>query len=311
MLHEYAIEPAALTRFETCRYILEKMGIPEGRYIAKYPTNWFKSVLQACDDDKECLPINRQRIGCLLKNVSSCILSRHDRYYDSDLEWLQNAEYAHSEVPFHAILARENPRGHTSVRSVYDITKDDPLLKISREKIITRTTTELLNVVLPFLELANEFVFVDSFFNPLQQKYRNTTRAFLTAIGKTGKSVKRLEYHTRGDRGKDDLSAFNDFRQACIDNISGCLSHNLNLKIYRWNQRTGGKQFHARYLLTNIGGIRIDSGMDEAIDVHHGKTNQDTDVSLIDQNVYEEMWERFTDPLQYFDRSDNDCVEVY
>jgi len=310
MLHEYAIEPASLTRFDTCRYILEKMGIPEGRYIAKYPTNWFKSVLQACNDDKECLEINRKRIVILLKKASKCVLTRRYRFYDTDLEWLLNAEKGHNEAPFQAILAKDNPRKHASVRSVYDITEDDPLFNIPREHIVARTAAELLNIALPFFELANEFIFVDGYFNPQEQKYQNSTRAFLTAIRDSGNSIKRLDYHTRGDRRGDSLSDFDDFRQVCIDNFSGYLSHNQKLKIYRWNQRTGGKRFHARYILTNFGGIRIDSGIDEAYDARSGSTNQDTEVSLIDQNVYEKMWERFTDPSRDFDKSDDDCVEV-
>lgn len=310
MLHEYAIEPAALTRFETSRYILEKMGIPNGRYIADFPAGWFNFVRQACNDDEECLPIARQKIVILLKKASQCVLSRYYRYYDSELDWLKNAENGHAEAPFHAIFARENPREHASVLPVDEITEEHPLLAIPRENITARTATELLNVALPFLELSNEIIFVDGYFNPLDLKYQNTTRAFLTAIKNAGNTIRRLEFHTRGDRRNDGLANFEDFRQACIDQLSGYLPHNTQLKVFRWNQRTGGKRFHARYILTNLGGMRIDSGMDEAFDAGYGRTEQDTEVTLMDYNVHEEIWSRFSDPSKYFDRSDNDCVEV-
>lgn len=310
MLHEYAIEPSALTRFETCRYILEKMGIPKGRYIANFPSDWLNSVRQACSDDPDCLGINRQKIMISLKKASKCVLNKNYRFYDRDLEWLQNAENGHAEAPFYAIIAKENPRSHTKVLEIDNITEEHPLLAIQREKIVIRTATELLKVAMPLLEVSNEFIFVDGYFNPLDKKYQNTTKAFLRAINKVETAVKRLEYHTRGDRKNDGLSTFEDFCKACLKNFSGCPPKRTPLRFFRWNQRTDGIKLHARYLLTNVGGIRFDAGLDEAYDAGNGKTNQDTDVSLIDTTVYNELWNRFTNPSQYFDRSDQTGIEV-
>lgn len=310
MLHEYAIEPAALTRFETCRYILEKMGIPNGRYIANFPNGWFKAVRQACTDDDECKPVARQKIMILLEKVSRCVLNRFDRYYDEDLEWLYNAENGHMDAAFHAILARENPREHSNVLCVDELTEEHPLIRVPRERNVVRTAQELLNVALPFFQLAKDIIFIDGHFDPQQQKYRNPTFAFLQAIRDSGNQIRRLEYHTRGDRRNDTLAEFTAFQTECLSQFAGILPTNTHLRIFRWNERTGGKRFHARYLLTNLGGLRFDYGMDEAYDAGRGTTNQETEVSLIDQTVYEELWERFADPARYFDRSDSDCVEV-
>jgi len=310
MLHEYAIEPAALTRFETCRYILEKMGIPNGRYIADYPVGWFNSVRRACDEDDGCLPLNRTKIMTLLRNTSKCILRHSYRFYDDELNWLNNAECGHAENPFHAILARENPRDHRNVLCVDDITDEHQLIRVPRERFVIRSAQELQNVALPFFKLAKDIVFVDGHFNPQQQKYRNTTCTFLQGIRDSGSQLKRLEYHTRGDRKGDSLSEFTDFKNECLSQFSSILPTNVHLRIFRWNERTGGTRFHARYLLTNIGGLRFDYGIDEAFDAGRGTTNQETEVSLIDQNVYEKLWERFSDPEQYFDKSESECVEI-
>jgi hypothetical protein len=34
----------------------------------------------------------------------------------------------------------------------------------------------------------------------------------------------------------------------------------MTVTIYRWREKTGGADFHARYLLTDRGGIRVDAG---------------------------------------------------
>lgn len=312
MLHEYAIEPESLTQFETCRYILEKMGISNGRYIANFPINWYDTVITACKNDPECMPITQSKIMILVSKVRKSILNRYYRYYDETTDWLSSAEYGHTQQPFHAILSRRNPRNHGCVLCVNEITEsaENPLWTVSREKRVTRTTAELLDAASPFLEMAKEIVFVDGHFKPDDTRYQNTTKAFLAAIRDANNPIRRLEYHTRGDRRDDPLAEFNDFRSSCEHNFLGIGPKNIPLKIYRWDQRTGGKRMHARYLLTDIGGLRFEYGMDEAYDVKNGRTGQETDITLLDENLYFDTWNLFKKPEEYFDKSDERCVEI-
>ena len=53
----------------------------------------------------------------------------------------------------------------------------------------------------------------------------------------------------------------------------------LKLTIYRWREKGGGEDFHARYLLTDKGGIRIDAGFSAEGD------HQTTDMALMAFNV--------------------------
>lgn len=57
--------------------------------------------------------------------------------------------------------------------------------------------------------------------------------------------------------------------------------------IVRWRERDGGDGFHARYVLTELGGIRFDCGLDPG---HPGRT---TDVTLLDRNLHAQRWEAF------------------
>ena len=49
----------------------------------------------------------------------------------------------------------------------------------------------------------------------------------------------------------------------------------MTVTIYRWRERDGGADFHARYLLTDKGGIRIDAGFSAEGD------QQTTDITLM------------------------------
>jgi hypothetical protein len=309
MLHEYAIEPVALTRFETCRYILEKMDISKGRYIAKFPTDWFNSVRQACDNDPNCLPINKKKIMTLLNKISKCVLSSHYRTYDTDLEWLQNAENGHLEFPFHAIIARENPRNHPVVLPINDIYEEgNKLLKVETGIPIYRTKKDILEAVRPFLELASQIVFVDPNFSPSSRQYQITTKAFLNTIRDSGNVPKRVEYHVCGDKKNSD--DFKAFKEECLKHFSGILPKGVKFRIYRWCHRFMGDRLHPRYVLTEFGGLRIDYGLDEAKDVKHGKTGQTTDVQLLADSLYLERWKQFSNPENDFVQTDSDFVEI-
>lgn len=308
MLHEYAIEPAALTNFKDCKYILEKMGVYRGRYIADFPNNWYNAVRRACSDDPECLDITRKRIIEFLRKFGKCVLCKY-RFYDEDEPWLENSERAHLEEPFHAILAKDNPRNNPAVVKVDDIEDDHTLIAVPREVSIPKATASLLQVSKPFLELSSEVVFVDGSFNPDQERYKSTTRAFLTAIKESVNVIRRLEYHTKGDK-TDDGTSFEEFERSCQKSFQGYIPRSQSLKIYRWSQRTGGRRFHARYLLTNIGGLRFEYGMDEAYDIKHGRTGQETDVTILDNDLYIKLWERFKNPSNDFEKSDESFVEI-
>jgi hypothetical protein len=50
----------------------------------------------------------------------------------------------------------------------------------------------------------------------------------------------------------------------------------MTVTIYRWRQKPGGADFHARYLLTDRGGMRVDAGFSAE------GGHQRTDLSLMD-----------------------------
>ena len=53
----------------------------------------------------------------------------------------------------------------------------------------------------------------------------------------------------------------------------------MTVTIYRWREKNVGADFHARYLLTDRGGIRVDAGFSAE------GCGQKTDMSLMDFNL--------------------------
>lgn len=54
------------------------------------------------------------------------------------------------------------------------------------------------------------------------------------------------------------------------------------IRLFRWREKHGGADFHARYLLTDKGGIRVDAGFSAEGD------HQTTDISLMNFELSQE-----------------------
>jgi hypothetical protein len=282
-LHEYAVEPAALAGWERFRYLVEKFGFQHGRLISRFPRRWEKQVIQACEGLGE---VEKKRI---IEKLSGEDFRRSrtvsgNRSFDDAKDWLTNAEVAHAKSPFHAVIACNNPHGHPFVLPVVSIDEDTPLMDVQREEKCGRRAAELSNLVRLMLQNAREILFVDPHFDPTRPKWRNTLAAWLQIVAANGNMLARCEYHLKSDNTK---SARKEFQEACEKLLPGHLPKGRKLKIVRWIEKNGGEKFHARYILTDIGGVRIDVGLDE------GGVGETTDVSLMDFAIWKSAWSYF------------------
>lgn len=294
ILHEYAVEPAALVGWEAFRYLTEKFGFHQGRLISNFPSKWVRELIQACDG----LPdVEKKRIVEKLSHpdFKRTRLISGARLYDPAKEWLINAEEQHDKKPFHAIISRTNPRVHGAVLVASTIDEHTPLMNVPREDKFVRSAAILSKQLRLLLENSREILFVDAHFDPRRPKWRNPLAEWLRVAVKNGNTLARCEYHLANDETK--LSA-HLFRQACEKWLPGIVPRSLRLKLVRWHERDRGEKFHARYILTEIGGIRIDVGLDE------GEPGETTDVSLMDIGIWRNAWNFFQERTSPYDISD-------
>ena len=84
-----------------------------------------------------------------------------------------------------------------------------------------------------------------------------------------------LEYHFCKDQKKPHISA-EYLRESC----GKFLPQNFEIHLVIWT-----KKFHPRYVLTDVGGIAFEHGLDTG--------GNDTDVSLLDPKKHEKRWREF------------------
>jgi hypothetical protein len=300
MLYEYAIEPEALASdWRTFKYLVEKFGFDRGRLIAEFPKSWLRRVYDASASQGD---MDRKRIEQLLARAKQSLV-RSGRPYDVAGDWLSNAVAQHALAPFHAIIAAENPLLNPSVLVATDVDETDPLFQTATGWQVERTGVALATAMRPLIRNAREVWLVDPFFNILDPAYTETLRESLRIAATSANPATHWLIHYREHDSRPSTA---DVARRVPGVLAGVIPRGFRLSLYGWRERLGGEDFHARYLLTDRGGLSVESGF-SAVGAH-----QRVDVHLLAPAIWQTGREAFSIGAAY-DRDgpileiDSDC----
>ncbi|TYO99683.1 hypothetical protein EDC39_102208 [Geothermobacter ehrlichii] len=293
MLKEYALEPDCLKEWSTFRYLIENFGVPQGRLIAEFPKKWLRMVYESCGSFSFQ---QKQKLQIELTRIKKYGLCKTSRPYDGELEWLENAFRQQAENPFHAIIASEAvPENH--VLAAEEVSAVDPLWNVQRTKVVPRRADDMALAVSKFLSIAKHIIFVDPHFGPENSRYRRAFRAFLqVATQNRNAGMPLVEVHTSAKSTKE------FFRQECQNKLTRLIPAGLTVRFVRWAARDGGQPLHNRYILTDVGGVSFQHGLDE------GRDGETDDVALLDQQNYQQRWSEYAGENPAFDLAEEPFV---
>lgn len=288
MLHEYAIEPTSLAEWKDFRYLIEGCGIAHGRLISQFPKDWPKRVIEACS---AFTFRQRQQLQIELERIKKQALVRSGRAYDGALSWIENAvNQQQNGKPFHAVIVKDAAGSPEYVAGIDDLTINNPLWKTKREDKIHRTPVALGEAIRHLLCMSNRILFVDKLYHPTELRWQETLLHFI-ALASDGRIPPSFEYHCEIDSNEFDKHAEkrrSDYQQISDQTLKPMLTSTTKIRLHRWTKWDDRSDFfHARYILTEKGGVRIDWGLDS------GKPNQKTDVSLLDDDMWKQTWDLF------------------
>ena len=255
MRFEYAVEPKAVVAdWKTCLYLMEQFGFDRGRLLSLFPKAWFR---MAYDASAHLKPIDRKRVEDILARSRTSKTIRSGRPFSAELDWLRNAVTQHAIDPFHAIIAQENPQSFPFVLRADEVDETHPLMISPRNWEVPRVGTALAGAMAPLLRTANTILFVDKYFKFDDSKCKETLHEALLLLSANGQTHLRCEIHIADHPyGKPmNLIEPNIGRW-----LRGVIPDEMSIVLYYWKEKVGGADFHARYLLTDRGGMNIDAG---------------------------------------------------
>jgi hypothetical protein len=255
MLFEYAVEPEAIgSSWQNFRYLIEKFGFDRGRLISQFPKSWFRMVYEASASLKE---VERKRLVESLNRAKHAKFIRSGRPYDPNGTWIQNAIAQHGVNPFHAIIASANPEGLASILVADDTDETNPLMDAPTTWEVERVGATLARAMGPLLRSAKEILFIDRYFDISEKRYLETLKACLDVLHANGSKGVCCEIHYGDHDSRPDAAYIEKHAPKWLAEI---LPDGMSIALFAWKEKSGGEDFHARYLLTDVGGLTVDSG---------------------------------------------------
>lgn len=296
MLHEFAVDPACLTSWELLQRISDLCGFHVGRYVSDFPPRAWQSCVHSALRRKgfqqmkmvEDLLVSLQRRGGLYNSGRSFSGPR-----DDSAVWLINARRENSVRPFHAIVTDAEREIDSKEISPVAIDPHYGHWCVGTGRRVPREAAALIECLSPLLFQSQDFLLlVDSYFDPNEERYSEAFKAYLAHTSKLPHRFRKIEVHTRlrVDPRADDTARSGRLRffwESCSGRFPKVVPLGMQVTIQLWEELEGSDSIHARYVLTERGGIKIDAGLDL------GKPGQTTDVDLLAPTVYESRLREF------------------
>ena len=287
MIKEFAIQPEVMATWNYFRELRNDFGVGRGRLISVYPSDWKNRV------KKHAKEINQEiKAASILNTLHSYLYEGDHKFirtsrasYTREKVWLENAEQSVQPNPFHVIVSTDNPRNHPAVlvAGIFDDTK--PPYDVRTQLDVPRAADALADCCGLLLENCDDLRIVDPYFDATNRGFTNTFKAVLDRLNAGGRKLARLELHVAYPGIYNPGVQESHYSRA----FERLISIANTLRVVFWQDLPEG--FHARYLLTEFGGVKFDWGFDQG-----NSPTQLNEVVLLEHARFQEIRTRFTVP---------------
>ncbi|KYF63563.1 hypothetical protein BE11_38285 [Sorangium cellulosum] len=304
MIHAFAIEPqlvATWGRREEFRFIHDKFGLGTPRVLLELPafSKWKKAVYDAATE----LALSQEdmkRIEELFRLFSEHKYRRADAVYDGLLTWLENAEREYARRPFAGTLARQNPRAHAAVLVTEQLSSGSARWACEVGVSPSRTPEGLTLALSAMVTNCRQLHLVDPHFGPENARHRRVLEALMNVLGDGGLTLDLVRVHC------SEKSKLAFFEQEAAK-MAARIPSGVSIEFVRWRQKAGGQRLHNRYVLTDIGGVKLGDGLD---DDDGAGANQTDDLNLLTRAQHELRWAQYVEENGAFDCVDRPTTVV-
>lgn len=238
----------------------------------------------------------RKKMEILLRHLLQIGTRRNGRLGDRGT-WLSAVMQEHSEFPFGGILVRTTDVENSYVIGAEGLAERECLTWNPPAPPILRQPKDLAMAMAPLLRSATQIRFVDPYFDSDLPEYFEPMKEYLSAAQQRrtlGELQIQIHFSVRNEQfqGKPvrDVDIARQRLDACVRNLTPLLRANVKLNAFAWGEATSGLRMHNRYLLSEVGGIAIGTGLDQS---QHGSRQTD-DLTIMSKEQLEARWAEFS-----------------
>jgi hypothetical protein len=309
VIYEYAVEPALVARWAKDGVVglAAQFGLDQRRVVSDFPREWEGEVTAALLEkfaydygDPDFLAAN-SFLSALLAFMTAQMVSR-SWLAQKGRTWIEQAQDAHAEEPFHAILAASPMVGHAQLITETVVNQlHDTRWYLPTVKPVAKTAEDLATILETLLRGATRIVVVDPYFNPRDEAYRTVLTVLLTRAAQlrdTGRALPSIDLITGVAEGRPDggavaveVQAINEAHNRCewaSQYLGSCIPKGMQLTFKCVANLPDGDRLHNRFVLTDFAGASLPYGT-QALGA-----NVFDDISPLFKGQYEQRWRQFT-----------------
>jgi len=254
MNDEFAVEPTAFGNAFELKYLLEKFGFHNGRFIVSFPSKWIRQAYEHAQDFPE---VEQARVKRLLDTYKKTVLISSGMNYDKSKTWPVNVKNIIGEGTAHfkgVIASDSNKFGYPTLNEV-----DADFFGTSLGLRILGTTENYVLIAKRLLQMSHEIAIVDPYLKMNDPKRKNVIQAFLE-IGQKGNCYIFIIL-ARYERSC--MKTPQAFKKMLIQDYRPFLKPKTELVVKLIDDGNSVEKMHSRFILSELGGIVFDRGFDE------------------------------------------------
>ena len=167
---------------------------------------------------------------------------------------------------------------------------------------IMKDPTSFLDSIRPLICSARRLVWIDAYFDPTPSSEErvdpcsdptsrspNAQNIWLKSFKKLAQELREqkrtiidIDIHAKTPEHRNS----EEFAKDSVAELTGWAPETTNIRFCAWTEKSKGQRFHARYILTDKGGVGLEYGTDM-------RMNQRTDVSLLSPEVWQNRMDEF------------------
>lgn len=286
MIFEYALDPALLDNWETIRYFKDNCGMEKGRLISDYPRDWMRYVFEVIRNSG-LGQVEQKKLKEAIKHTKRHKLFRRTTCaWDKTLNWLDNTKIEHKVRPFRAVIGKCDSDEINCILSGRELHEETGLWNCDCGTI-ARNAADMAKAVESLLQLSQHVIFIDRYFNPEFERFRNPLIEMLKILAKRNNGIPtgKLEYHISDNPNVRYSERFDEskFIQDVDSYLKPLIPKDMKLSFIQWEK----VKLKNRFIITNIGGVIFVGGLDESKGIKSPARDQ---VKRMNEIEYEEEW---------------------
>ncbi|MBE0435783.1 MAG: hypothetical protein IBX56_08275 [Methylomicrobium sp.] len=278
MNEEFLVEPTGFSSALELKYLLEKFGFYQGRFVGQFPKSWRKDVFEHMGS----LPdIEQARIRSLMEQHKNCLVPSGQGFLPN-ISWLENAHQQIEQNNFDGVIAASrNAWNYPTVDSV-----EMDYLRGGHDIRVLASSANYTNYTRRLLQLSHEIVLVDPYLQLYSDRCAQVLKNIL-AVAQQGKCRSVVIWARYEKACMKTKQAYAQMLKKCYQSMLLPAS-TLIVKLVK--DEHSSEKIHARLMLSTLGGFRFDHGFSEFDE------NRYVDIAILSKSVHEQHCCWYLDP---------------